>query len=114
MKDIENNINSKTDPTEKTKKITVKDFKENKRLLMRTEMYYIMYILNIKLGISLIDHLITKIINYLYPIQVMKFILNGKLIILLYKHVVKTTLLIKLKILLNWHLVIHIHTKLKC
>ena len=31
LKDIENNINSKTDPTEKTKKITVKDFKENKK-----------------------------------------------------------------------------------
>ena len=31
MKDIENNINNKTDPTEKTKKITVKDFKENKK-----------------------------------------------------------------------------------
>ena len=30
LKDIENNINNKTDPTEKTKKITVKDFKENK------------------------------------------------------------------------------------
>ena len=31
LKDIENNINNKTDPTEKTKKITVKDFKENKK-----------------------------------------------------------------------------------
>ena len=65
LKDIENNINNKTDPTEKTKKITVKDFKENKRLLMMTEMYYIMYILNMKLGISLIDHLITIITNCL-------------------------------------------------
>ena len=36
LKDIENKINNKTDTTEKTKKITVKDFKENKRLLMMT------------------------------------------------------------------------------
>ena len=31
LKDIENKINNKTDTTEKTKKITVKDFKENKK-----------------------------------------------------------------------------------
>ena len=43
LKDIDNNIN-KNDSTEKTKKITVKDFKENKRLLMMTKMYYIVYI----------------------------------------------------------------------
>jgi len=33
LKDIDNNINNKTDPTEKTKKITVKDFKENKKIV---------------------------------------------------------------------------------
>ena len=31
LKDIDNKINNKTDSTEKTKKITVKDFKENKK-----------------------------------------------------------------------------------
>ena len=31
LKDIENKINNKTDITEKTKKITIKDFKENKK-----------------------------------------------------------------------------------
>ncbi len=53
---------------------------------MIIEMCYIMYMSNTKLGISLIDYLIVKIKNYIYLIQVMKFILNGKLIILLDKH----------------------------
>ena len=66
LKDIENKINNKSDTTEKTKKITVKDFKENKRLLMMTKIYYIIYILNLKLGISLKNHLKVIIINYLY------------------------------------------------
>ena len=65
LKDIENKINNKTDTTEKTKKITVKDFKENKRLLMMTAMYCIIYILNIKFGLSLMDHLKRIIINCL-------------------------------------------------
>jgi hypothetical protein len=41
-----------------------------------------------------------------------KFILNGKLIIVLYKHMEKTTLLMILIISLKLYLVIHIHTKL--
>ena len=65
LKDIDNKINNKTDSTEKTKKITVKDFKENKRLLMMTKMYCIIYILNIKFGLSLMDHLKRIIINCL-------------------------------------------------
>ena len=47
LKDIDNKINNKTDSTEKTKKITVKDFKAIKRLLMMTATYCITYILNI-------------------------------------------------------------------
>ena len=54
LKDIENKIVNKTDLNEKTKKITVKDFKEIKRLLMMTKIYYTMYISNIKFGISLV------------------------------------------------------------
>jgi len=50
LKDIDNKINNKTDSTEKTKKITVKDFKEK---------------LNIKFGLSLMDHLKRIIINCL-------------------------------------------------
>jgi hypothetical protein len=65
LKDIDNKINNKTDSTEKTKKITVKDFKENKRLLIMTSMYCIIYILNIKLGILLRIRLKRTTINCL-------------------------------------------------
>ena len=81
LKDIENKINTKTDTPEKTKKITIKDFKENKKTVDDDR-------------------------NVLYNIYI-------KLKITLYKHMGKTILLIKLKILLKLHLVIHIHTKLK-
>ena len=114
LKDINDKIDSqKNETNQKRKKITVKDLNQIKRLLMMIKIYYTMYILNIKFGISLMHHLIMKIINYLYLMQVMKFILNGKLIILLYKHMGKTILLIILKNLLKWHSVIHTHTKLK-
>ena len=70
---------------------------------MMIEILYIIYILNLRAGISLKTSLKknwqVQDTNYLYLIQVMKFILNGKLTNAHYKHTGKTILLKKLEVL---------------
>jgi hypothetical protein len=101
LKDIENKINNKTDTTEKTKKITVKDFKENKKTV--DNYMNILYSVYVKYKVWFIIGNPSEKNNYELFISDLGIDIHTEweIKIILYKHMGKIILLIKLKILLK-------------